>query len=443
MFNLSDKVRYYPDFIVRRLCGVSEVQVRVKRLWSWVSGGEEFHLRDADYAAIATLTDRVQVEFVESNGLSQPFSVGDVLKIRAFAERCVVESSLAGITKVLFITDGSLASVRRCTTPARVMSQQCRNWVIADCTDTLDLHSALSYDIIVVREIDAQGLITLLRLQEAGKTIIFDMDEDLFNIPSHHPKARTFTPMDKEIHEALLTMADYASARRSDIAVELGYGAKPVVLPDMVDMDRILPSPPNSSPDRFDVVCFADETQQEDVEVLGAVVDECVVQLPSVHFTFVGVAPDQEVQHEGAPISLGRVHYISSPTPEDYYSVLSHIPMDLALVPRLTNPYNIKGTRAPILEMLAKGVPVLASKMDDGPLFTSDHFASPVKCVEDWLKGIKYFYARGRTAEWQAKWLSELRAVYGTANMGKLWGEEFWTALLDTTKESGSIDTNA
>jgi glycosyltransferase involved in cell wall biosynthesis len=439
----------YPDFVVMRLCGAKEVPTMVKRLWTLVHGGQQYKLADDDFRVVQDLTDKAQREFMVDNGLSAPFSIADVLKIRAYVERCVAESSQVDMTKILFIADDSLASIRRCTVPSRAINHIFRDTIVADCSTLLDMSHALSYDIIIVRETTAKDYVTLRRLQDAGKVIVWDFDEDLFNLPSAHPRAATFTPLDKELHSDLLDMVDFIAVRRAEIGEGLPGRDRAIILPDMVEMDWILPSPAERNPDRFDIVCFTDETRQEDVDILDDVITECIQELPNAHVTFVGCVPvgitemkaklsEEEardltaalVNEPPGPIRVlsdtvfipGRVHHIPFPPVKDYYRLLSHMPMDLALAPRTTNQYNAWGSEGDILEMLAKGVPVLASKVGgDGDLFNTG-LVEPMRNPEDWKTRIRAHYESTQDPSLQGDRLAETRARYDMSAVGAQWG---------------------
>ena len=112
MLSLGDRIRTYPDLMVRRLCGAKETWTRSRRLWSLISRGTQYDLTFDDHTAVAKLAAKVEDEFVADNGMAPPFSVDEILKIRAYAERCVVEGG-GDALKVLFIVDSSLASLRR------------------------------------------------------------------------------------------------------------------------------------------------------------------------------------------------------------------------------------------------------------------------------------------------------------------------------------------
>jgi glycosyltransferase involved in cell wall biosynthesis len=416
----------YPDFVVMWICGAKEVPTMVKRLWTFIFGGQQYEIADDDFKAVADIVAKVQREFLKDNGLSIPYSTSDILKIRAYTERCVVESRcgveypLLGMTKVLFLTDESLASIRRCTIPSRALNHIFRDSIVADCSTLLDMSHALSYDIIIVRGIMAKDYVTLRRLQDAGKVIVWDIDEYLFDIPSNHPKAATFTPLDRELHSDLFQMADFVAVRHVEMGQELQKPDQAIVLPDMVEMDWILPSSTTRTPGRFDIVCFADETRQEDVDILDDVITECIQELPTAHVTFVGCVP------AGIRELLGttelKIDRIPFPSPKDHFRILSHMPMDLALVPRTTHLYNAWGSEGDIMEMLAKGVPVLASKVGgDGDLFNTG-LVEWMRDPEDWKTRIQAHYESTQDPSLQGDRLAETRARYDMSAVGAQWG---------------------
>ncbi len=436
MLSWGDGVRMYPDFIVRKICGGKVVRTVVQRIWSFVFGGTQYDLQDGDYAIVERIAERVTQEFIHGHGLSAPFSIDEILKIRAYAEKCVMEEAPDKAVRVLFIVDDSLAALRRHIIPAEAVTHVARGKVIVDCATVLDFQFALSYDIIMVRQISPQDYITLSRLQYVGKIVVFDIDEPLFDIPSHHPKALTFTPLNVELHRSLLLTADFIAVRRMELLKELGLPTgtdhpQAAVLEDMVEVGRILPSPPTCSPARFDIVCFADEGQQGDIDLIDEAVWECLQKMPTAHVTFVGCVPTQ-IQARLEPLDRGataiapisQVHTLPFPAPSDYYTLLSHIPMDIALVPRLTNDYNARGSDVPIMELLAKGVPVLASMVGGSTLFDSS-LVLPMRSIEDWADAMLSAYNSRQDPTVNTARLAEVYARFDVAGRARDWAGVF------------------
>jgi hypothetical protein len=460
MLTIGEQLAVYPDFVIRLVCGSNTLCAPTRGKWAVIYGGRSYLLSNDDYDAVVRLTGRVQAEFVTDNGLSAPYSTEDVLNIRAYAARCVAETlrEPEGVTKILFVTDDSLASLRRFGVPAkalglvgRITSGSYKPVVVADCVDTLDLLTAMQYDVVMVRETTPSDYVTLLRLQSAGKIVIYDIDEYLFDIPLSHPRHALFSQLDKELHYELTASADYVSVRSASQREKLHTsGDRTVVLPDMIDTSMLTPVSPLRAFTRFNIVCVADDTEQENVNLLlDTVVPGTIAEIPNAHFTFVGCAPagvcDSTVVR---PEYASRVSWWGLPPVKNYYRMLSALDADVALIPSICNEWNSWRSQVPVLEFLSRGVWVLATQvmankgMGDGlPQFV------PIKEPGDWVKYLKVVYEqfiadRRKSARHVADAIAGVRAQYDATVVAKMWQTEL-TEIVSRRRRLEAIRVNS
>ena len=452
--NYGERLATFPDFVMRIFAGTGVVHVKPKRTWVIIHGGSAFTIKDDDYDALLSIVERVLCEYVEDRGLHSPFSIEDLLGIRAYAARCVADEE-RGALKILFIVDDSLASIRRFAIPARALTANRTpgggKRIVADCSCTLDPLVAMQYDMIIVRETTPSDYVTLMRIKKAGKVVMYDVDEYLFDLPRYHPKRITFTPLDKEIHYQLIEDASAVSVRSVEVSNHLKVN-NPIILPDMVDTSLIVPVSPAQKSATFEVLCVTDETEQEDVDILDHVFVDILQDIPDSHITVIGKLPYGLQDSNGLLFDELKSRITWEPFPqysEQYYDHLSRLSADVVLVPAATYTYNRWKSPVRIMEFLAKGVRVVygfvSLPSDIKSTFPSIH---EVNSPEGWITTVESIRAIRDTdrQSWIQGSLSMsayTRAVLDAAVVAEMWRERLeWAYLSATTSVREESDGN-
>jgi glycosyltransferase involved in cell wall biosynthesis len=353
----------------------------------------------------------VKKELLQDQGLSQPFSIEDVLGVRAYAADRLANYLCNGPEdiSVLFVTPGAglSSSHYRCLLPAKKLSCHVGDgstaiMVTADCTTELNYLRALFYDVIVLhRQFSAETINVVCRLQRAGKRIVYDFDENVVEFPDGHPRAKEFRPEHREMHFALCHMADRIAVRHVNL-LEFApeFKEKTIVLPDMIDTMDITPralagdGPPEGDDVRF--LCVTEGYQQADVDVLTWAIGEAIKEHGRrVHFEFVGAIPrkflvvDQTTKIvQLNPLYSEFISHRPAMSLNDLYQFLSEVDADVALVPLAINDYNEWGSPERIYEMMATGLPVIATRLQPSSTAIDSEWGILVSSPEEWLEAI-------------------------------------------------------
>ena len=426
MLTFGEQMTLYPDYVMRMIVGADAVYAPTRDKWVMSHGGRTFLLDADDYKAVCSLRNRVWREFVTESGFTSPYSTEDLIEIRSYATECIAESREE--LKVLFVSDESIGALRRCEVPARAMNMCGRGEILAECVKELDVRTAMHYDIIVVRETTVTGFVTIRKLQEAGKVIIYDVDEYLFDLPLSHPKHGIFTQLDSELHYELLRTADCIGVRSEALAKELLCEGNKLLLPDMVDTCKITPvSAYRELGKLFRVICISEEWEQEAVDMLDQVVRDAIIAIPHIRFTFVGCIP--ESVRDGNRVSdeySGYVTWWTLPEVDKRYTLVGALTADVALVPRLPYDYHKFGFTVPVLELLSRGLPVLCGPCVPDERLKSQPRFGVIESPDMWVELLLFHY-NNRNEPWYGQHtmgqIAQIRGEYDAPVVGMKWKE--------------------
>lgn len=294
-----------------------------------------------------------------------------VLKIRdrAFA---ILESRTderAGKKGILMLKDGSGCGYWRMSLPARYMD---REGIYIDITGgSMDYDQLLEYDVIVVQRLHSWDSFNILeRIKNAGRRIVYDIDDDIFCIPSSNPASRSFG--DSELMAAVecMKLADVVTVTtpilQERIMGMLG-GRSPIVIPNALNVDEgWMPTPFIGSPDGYRRIFWqGSNTHDEDWVECFEAVRMILKKHKNVRLVLMGFLPtlvrDVAVENNWHD----RIEYIEPMDTEAYFKMVKKIRADVGLAPLKLNSFNEGKSPIKWIENSMIGMPTVAS--DVGP----------------------------------------------------------------------------
>jgi glycosyltransferase involved in cell wall biosynthesis len=122
-------------------------------------------------------------------------------------------------------------------------------------------------DVVVIRRaLSDEGLIGVANLKARGARIVWDMDDDLWNVPAHSP---AHSPQFRFLTERTAVLADAAWVSTDPLADRLreeGFQGHVRVLPNLLDATAWPTRPVTSPDDPVRVAWFGSDTHQGDLD---------------------------------------------------------------------------------------------------------------------------------------------------------------------------------
>ena len=151
-------------------------------------GSKCVELSEVDYKLAKALAEEVGKKAVLEKIVSAHESVNLYrLAVREFGK--TIYSNQTHLRKIIGLKDRTGSGYWRMIQPLSYMDKQ---GLHIDITAAgVDIDKLMDYDTIFVQRIhDWEGYYLLSRLKSAGKRIVYDLDDDIFNIPDENPASR-------------------------------------------------------------------------------------------------------------------------------------------------------------------------------------------------------------------------------------------------------------
>lgn len=294
------------------------------------------------------------------------------------------------------------------------------------------------FDAIFVHRVPMdQYLAALQNMKSIGKVIVYETDDDIFNIPDYNVNKRKFTKQILDNATAAIDLADFVFASTEDL---VGTFSRDNVFhcPNLIDLDDVGET---DGPDQIKIdgklkyfeTCSKDgsyrfydkatdyfydklpveynplnilwtgsNTHDRDVGLVTDAIKNIIKTYGmSVRFIFFGYCPLDFVEmsmglgHEEKKLVvksqyIGNVMYIEPIRLDDYYETLKSIQPHMAIIPIEDNAFNRSKSNIKWIELSSLEVPCIAS--DVGPYRCIEHNEDGVlvkNSVNDWQVAIE------------------------------------------------------
>ena len=336
-------------------------------------------LHISDFELAKRVADEVWREQVEGkNLLTTLMTLPTAVQLMRAADKRIehlVDKAYAGKRGIIFIKDTSGCGYWRMVVPARYMDDTEK---FIDCVEVEVIYEyLLEYDTIVVQRLHNWNEFYIIeRLKRLGKRIIYDIDDDIFNIPPDNPACEVIQRDQQEAARAIMGLCDVIVTPSEVIKKRFGFADKTVVIPNALDIedgwpvltgvdevDLSLLTPPDGikrilwqgSPthdeDWFECITAVDEVMKNHFDVRMVILG----YLPSVVREFV-----EDVQK---PWWNERVEFAGFSDIETYVHVAKHLKAYVALAPLKDTPFNQAKSSLKYIEYAAMCIPCVASNV--------------------------------------------------------------------------------
>lgn len=258
--------------------------------------------------------------------------------------------------------------------------------ITLDMPDLLNLET--DYDAFIFhRVLHPQMLPAVYNLKKRGITIVWELDDNLFEIPEWSPASKQFRQIDLDNLRFCLDLADRLIVSTDELKAQLGYEDKTTVLPNLIDPSDYPYLAPRDKPTEWDpirILWAGSNTHAADIELVASDLLTFLEEEPLARAIFVGMVPKLLANHK-------QVVFLPMVPVECYPALIQLTRAHIALCPLVDHPFNRAKSCIKWLEYSQNRAAVIAS--DVGPYRD---------CIQDKVNGLLVKNAPG-------VWLNALR----------------------------------
>jgi glycosyltransferase involved in cell wall biosynthesis len=325
-----------------------------------ITGSKMFH--SDDFSIIQSIAKRVTKEL----GLGLVVSHHKVLEIVDRAQDIVnsLQDDRNGKKGVVMLKDNGGCGYWRMILPAKFMDE---SGVYVDVSGAaMNLNALLEYHTIYVQRLhDWESYSLLVRLKNAGKRIIYDLDDDIFNIPKSNPAFEAFGCGEQTAAIECMKLADVVTTTtmvlQERLTVHLN-GIVPMIIPNSIDTGGWVPTPFTGSLDGIKRIFWqGSSTHNEDWNECFDAVERIMKSRKDVHLTLLGFIPTCLREHMNESHFQGKIEYLGPMNPEAYFRLIRDVHADVGLAPLKQDFFNMAKSNIKWIENSMIGMPTVAS----------------------------------------------------------------------------------
>lgn len=261
-----------------------------------------------------------------------------------------------------------------------------RDWINCDVADVL----------VFERTSTPETFEDLRRYKAAGKFIVYDIDDNIWNLNPANPAYDYYSrETTKEVVAASLRLADVVTVSTPPLAdVVSKFNRNVRTIPNYLPDDHWQLKRKNDGP--LTIGWAGSTTHWADLKIVAGLIEQVLDEYPMVEFAVAGMGSYPFADHP-------RIKKLEAVKLEEYPKLLAGF--DLAIAPLTDDSFNACKSDLKFLEYSALGIPVVASK---------------VPAYEDSVvHGVNGFLARN-----QKDWLKQLRRLISNEGLRREIGAE-------------------
>lgn len=405
------KKKLLPDLVLKMVTGAKLIENYKNRKElvgvMWNNEDEVFNIEDIEIAKkIADSIWKEQIE--EKNLLTTLSSMPTVLFLRnIIADKLdkIIDYKVKDKKKVIFIKDKTGCGYWRFVVPMRYVSDD--KYFIDMSESEVIYDFLLEYDVILVQRLYTwTEYYTIDRLIRNGKKVIYDIDDDIYNIPPHNPASFFIRQDQVEAAKNIMKIVDKITTTTDLLKTSLGYPEKTIVIPNAIDLKEYPAkyNPPTDGTRR--ILWMGSATHHEDWYECIEAIDRIFKETNDVRLVVLGSLPHVVREYvEKYEHWDGKIEYSEFKDVETYVSITKGIRANVAIAPLKLNQFNKNKSAIKFVEYTACGFPTVCSCQ------------SPYKEVI--TNGVSGFLAST-----QDEWYEYIKCLLDNENIGKKKVEE-------------------
>jgi len=371
-----------------------------KDAMSVMVGGEEMVFHVSDYGVARAVADLIGREWqgdkVNVGDMVVPMPSLSMKVVRLCQDRYrSITDTRAGKMGIVMLKDKGASGWWRMAYPARFMETD--GWYVDISAAEVGMDQLMEYDTIHVQRVhDWESHAMLRKLKQAGKHIVYDIDDDLFNITPDNPAWHIIGRDHQEAAAECMRLADVVVASTDELADRITSVVTDVdmvtVIPNALDLDDgWLPTALTGSPDDIKRVLWTGGASHAvDWEQCAGAVEEIMDERNDVHLVILGFLPP--AVERMAERFADRIEFLGFRDPDTYMKILHHVRAEAALAPLRSTPFNACKTPIKFLEYSCAGIPTVASDClpyDD--VIDDKKSGRLVETPDEWKKALEWY----------------------------------------------------
>lgn len=385
--------------------------------------GEFRVLSKCDYDIVVEISKKIGIDLPKLVSLKQCIEITRMASL----ELEKLGDSRVGKKGIVMLKDRSGSGYWRMVFPAQHMDI---SGIYVDITASgVQFGSLMEYDTIYVQRIhDWESFYLLERLKKAGKRIVYDIDDDIFNIDKDNPAKKLIGRDEQYAAVACMKLADVVTTSTNNlqnIIRSATEGVEATIIPNAIHPDEgWIDTPLTGSMDGYKRMFWqGSETHGDDwlecVDAVDAVLSERV----DVRLVILGFLPPVLYRYIERPAWKGKVEFLEFRDPETYFQIMKFIRAEVGLAPLRDSLFNRSKSALKFLEYSVAGIPTVASDVEPySGVIENGETGFLVKTSEDWFNAIiNCLDDKKRRYPMIAKARREVREQYDIREVAKEW----------------------
>lgn len=350
-----------------------------------------FILSEADYEIADKIAQDIKSKIKVPSVMSAKGCIDLFRLVSSYFDK--VEDSRAGKRGIVMLKDRFGSGFWRMVYPARYMDT-------SDCF--IDITSAgvtfnelLNYDTICVQRLhDWESYYFLDKLKRAGKYIVYEIDDDIFNIDESNPARRLIGRDEQLAAIACMKLSDklvVPTLSLQNVIKNATDGLEAVIIPNGIDMsDNWVHTPLTGSLDGIKRIFWqGGDTHGEDwLECIDAI-DAIICERKDVRLVILGYLPPILYRYTNKPDWKGKVEFLEFRDIETYFQIIKHIRAEVGIAPLRQTIFNQSKSPLKFIEYSAIGIPTVASDVKPySETIRHDVNGLLAKTSDEWYKAI-------------------------------------------------------
>ena len=344
---------------------------------------------------------------------------------------------MSRIVKVCVLSDGSGPGYWRLTIPFKHMIEHKTtdeypisiNLNIDECKSA----DMIQADVVVVSRLHSkQHIDTIASLKKMGKAVIYDLDDDLFDISPDNPAIIAYTTERLDNTKIMMDLVDVLVTTNHYLADALAEKTetKIVIIPNGIDLPSYQPRI-NKSRDGFKrVLWMGSQSHDSDIAIMAGAIERLFVTDKKFKMVLVGSLPsciDRVFKRH--PHRCEFNNFIKPV--EEYVNFTTRLIADVGLCPLVDSHFNRSKSCLKFLEYTAMSLPVVASRVRPySETIISGQSGIIAETTDDFYDGMVRLLGSNRTGKGMVSKAREyVRKNHNLSDIGSKWRQLCWSLL--------------
>jgi len=350
-------------------------------------------LSKSEFVAAKDILDQYSIETLQTQGQSPPFSALQVLDMIDPLENLLHQRLENLNLRVVFIKgDTGGCAWWRCSEPSRLLNSKYPGLLYSEATNDISYESLLPFDVVVVQRAlfgaDTIPIMAIIkRLKSAGKRIVYENDDDLFSLMPDNQCYYAMTPDDKKAIEWITKESHAIFTTNAHLADRMGFAEKTFVLPNSLDLVRIVKPVRDAERDKHILVLWhGGDSHEVDINWMQKSLNNLIINRDrlqketgkDIYFAFLGYFPkflepmmnvkynvmiepgnrDADLKKDVRELVIkGRngLRYLKGVPPEQFHNYLAYLEPDICYCPLVDNEFVKSKSDIKVVESIVAG----------------------------------------------------------------------------------------